>query len=237
MGDLVDLSKFSEQLVLRCQERFSGPDKAPRLKSLLNRIYTSAVQNDKIVTRITKRSLFFDFLKICLLLLLCFLIFSNYKFFLDIFRTQEQGQLIQILEALSNLTLVFITIFITVLTLDKRLMRNRVRKEISILRGLIVELNWLQLEKDPARLFRKNEFNTAHSPRINFNPFELSCYFEYSIEALEICSTILSNFLKNVDDSLVMEEIFSLQSLASAKQELLYERREFLNQLLNEQKS
>jgi hypothetical protein len=232
MGDNISISKFSNLLLLRASERFKENKIAPRLQSTLTELVKLA-EHCELDAEIAARTPILTTILKLMFLIAGSIFFLNYRSQIwSVFDTQNKGLLIQIIESASNLVLVTGAAILSLLSLDKKLRRRKLRSRTALIRSIINTIALLQLEKDPSRLSRDKSQNTAHSPQLNFTALELDCYFEYSIEALEICSAILSTYAKVLDDAVLLEEISDLQELASAKQDMISRRRERLQNIV-----
>lgn len=233
MGDNISISEFSELLQLRAAERFEEKHIAPRLQATLIELSKIAKQSESKESKLSFNPLLSRLLKGLILIATAWIVYHFNEQISAVFKTDNNAQLIQIIESASNLILIAAAALLSILSLDNKLRRSKVRSRCAAIRSIINTLALLQLEKDPSRLKRSSTQNTAHSPKLNFTALELDCYFEYSIEALEICSAILSSYAKILDDSILLEEISDLQELTAAKQEMISSRRERLQLLLS----
>ncbi len=126
----------------------------------------------------------------------------------------EGGQLIQILEAGFNATVLVGAVIVFLLTVEVRVKRRRALKAIHELRSLSHIIDMHQLTKDPERMLQKGA-DTESSPKRTMTQFELSRYLDYCTEMLSLCGKVAALYVQNFEDSEAVSAVNDLEDLTS----------------------
>jgi hypothetical protein len=126
----------------------------------------------------------------------------------------QGGQLIQILEAGFNATVLVGALIVFLVTIEVRVKRRRALKAIHELRSLSHIIDMHQLTKDPERMLQKGA-DTASSPKRTMTQFELSRYLDYCTEMLSLCGKVAALYIQNFEDSDSVSAVNDLEDLTS----------------------
>ncbi|QDT55200.1 hypothetical protein Pan44_32420 [Caulifigura coniformis] len=126
----------------------------------------------------------------------------------------EGGQLIQILEAGFNATVLVGALIVFLFTIELRVKRRRALKAIHELRSLSHIIDMHQLTKDPERMLQKGA-DTESSPKRTMTQFELSRYLDYCTEMLSLCGKVAALYVQNFEDADAVSAVNDLEDLTS----------------------
>ena len=121
---------------------------------------------------------------------------------------------VQGLEAAINTALFAAAGLYALATLEERMKRSRVLKELHALRSLIHIIDMHQLTKDPAATVA-GLAPTPSSPKRTLTPGELTRYLDYCSELLSICSKLAALYAQSVNDSGVVEAVNDIENLST----------------------
>lgn len=79
---------------------------------------------------------------------------------------------------------------IYLMSLERRIKRNRVIGHLDELRSLAHIVDMHQLTKDPDRILRKDTVATKSSPKMTLNAFQLGRYLDYCSEMMSLISKV-----------------------------------------------
>jgi hypothetical protein len=102
-----------------------------------------------------------------------------------------------------------------VLTLESRLKRQRVLKDMYVLRSLAHVIDMHQLTKDPTLLLGGQAAPTASSPARQMSEFELSRYLDYCGEMLALIAKLGALYAAQVEDQQVIAAVNEIEELTS----------------------
>ncbi|MBT1158413.1 hypothetical protein J1C56_22690 [Aminobacter anthyllidis] len=104
--------------------------------------------------------------------------------------------------------------FLALNSVEQRLKRKQIFKELHGLRSLIHVIDMHQLTKDPAAL--STSFTpTAHSPQRTNNPAELARYLDYCSEMLSVTGKLAALFAQAIQDEVVTSAVNDIEDLGS----------------------
>ena len=104
--------------------------------------------------------------------------------------------------------------FLALNSVEQRLKRKQIFKELHGLRSLIHVIDMHQLTKDPAAL--SGAFTpTAHSPKRISNPAELARYLDYCSEMLSVTGKLAALFAQAIQDEVVTSAVNDIEDLGS----------------------
>jgi hypothetical protein len=124
------------------------------------------------------------------------------------------GQLIQVLEAGFNATVLVGALIVFLFTIELRVKRRRALKAIHELRSLSHIIDMHQLTKDPERMLQKGA-DTQSSPKRTMTQFELSRYLDYCTEMLSLCGKVAALYVQNFEDADAVGAVNDLEDLTS----------------------
>jgi len=118
------------------------------------------------------------------------------------------------LEATVNLLLLAFGAIWFVLTLEQRLKRRRVFRELFEFRSFAHVIDMHQLTKDPTVVLGGAP-RTASSPERRMSEFELSRYLDYCAEMLSLISKLAALYAGRLEDREVAEAVNEVEALTS----------------------
>ncbi len=121
---------------------------------------------------------------------------------------------IQILETGINDLILLGAALIFLISLERRIKRNRTLKALHELRSIAHVIDMHQLTKDPARL-RKHWVGTPNSPVLNLTPWQLSRYFDYCSELLSLVGKLAALHAQHFDDEVLLASVNQLENLTT----------------------
>lgn len=148
----------------------------------------------------------------------------------------HSGELIQILEAGFNASVLVGAIIVFLVTLESRVKRRRALRAIHELRSLAHIIDMHQLTKDPERLMRK-KLDTASSPQQTMTAFELNRYLDYCGEMLSLCGKVAALYVQNFEDSEAVGAVNDLEDLTSGLTRKIWQKIMILHASPNEEKT
>ncbi len=113
--------------------------------------------------------------------------------------------------ALNDLVYVGIAIFFLI-TVEKRIKRTRSLKMINELRNMAHIVDMHQLTKDPIVINAKNR-STTHSPKREFDRFELERYLNYCAEQLSLIGKVAALYSQSLPDDVVIHAVNEIETL------------------------
>ncbi|HEY1708338.1 MAG TPA: hypothetical protein VGG10_08720 [Rhizomicrobium sp.] len=131
-----------------------------------------------------------------------------------IFQKADDVALSQGLDAAVNLLLLSFGAIWFMLTLETRLKRRAVLKDLYVLRSLAHVVDMHQLTKDPTVVLG-GLAPTASSPERRMSEFELSRYLDYCGEMLALIAKLGALYVAKVDDPAVIAAVNEIEELTS----------------------
>jgi hypothetical protein len=140
------------------------------------------------------------------------------------FQLETDGwQLLEGIDAgISSLVFLGGAIFFVV-TMERRVRRNRALAAIAELRGLAHIIDMHQLDKDPERTFGQYT-STASSPKVSLTPFELGRYLDYCSEMLSLISKVCVLYGQGFDDDVVLGAVDDIEDLAGGLSRRIWQK-------------
>jgi len=133
----------------------------------------------------------------------------------DVLRRADAVALSQGLDSAVNLLLLSFAGIWFVLTLETRLKRRAVLKDMYVLRSLAHVVDMHQLTKDPTVLLGGGGTATASSPSRRMSEFELSRYLDYCSEMLALIAKLAALYAAQVEDQAVIAAVGEVEELTS----------------------
>ena len=121
---------------------------------------------------------------------------------------------VQGFEALLNTLLLMGIGLFSLITLEERIKRKRVFRQLHGIRSLIHVIDMHQLTKDPAALSESFK-RTRSSPDRSLGPAELTRYLDYCSEMLSITGKLAALYAQSVNDTVVLEAVNDIEELGS----------------------
>jgi hypothetical protein len=116
--------------------------------------------------------------------------------------------------ALNTLILTVAGVFFF-MSLEERLKRGRILKDLHELRSIAHVIDMHQLTKDPASLLSGGA-PTKSSPERDMTPFELTRYLDYCAEMLSLTGKLAALYAQNTRDSVVIQAVNEIETLTSS---------------------
>jgi len=127
---------------------------------------------------------------------------------------QTDAGLIQTLEAVVNLLILFGGAGWFLITLEERMKRRRTLEALHQLRSLAHVIDMHQLTKDPTTLLSPGR-RTPTSPERAMNRFELTRYLDYCAEMEALVGKLAALYAEGVRDGVVIDAINDIENLAA----------------------
>ncbi len=131
------------------------------------------------------------------------------------------GDLVQISEAgINDIVLIGAAIFF-LFSVENRVKRGRALKVLYELRSIAHVIDMHQLTKDPSR---QASHNTAHSPKVNLSPLELTRYLDYCSEMLSLTSKVGALYAQAIDDGVVLQTVNEVEELTTSLSQKIWQK-------------
>jgi hypothetical protein len=131
------------------------------------------------------------------------------------------GDLVQISEAgINDIVLIGAAIFF-LFSVENRVKRGRALKVLYELRSIAHVIDMHQLTKDPSR---QASHNTAHSPKVNLTPLELTRYLDYCSEMLSLTSKVGALYAQAIDDGVVLQTVNEVEELTTSLSQKIWQK-------------
>lgn len=137
--------------------------------------------------------------------------------------------LTEALDAAVNLLILAFGAIWFVLTLEQRLKRRRVLRELYKFRALAHVIDMHQLTKDPTVLLSGHA--TPSSPQRQMSEFELSRYLDYCSEMLALIAKLAALYAGQIQDEAVIRAVNELEDLTSNLGRKIWQKIMILSQL------
>ena len=129
--------------------------------------------------------------------------------------TLDPPSLVQGLEAVVNLLILFGGAALFLLTLEERMKRRRALDAFYRLRSLAHIIDMHQLTKDPTVVL-KGAHPTAASPQRSMTQFELTRYLDYCAEMLALIGKLAALYAEHMRDGVVIDAVNDIENLTSS---------------------
>lgn len=146
-----------------------------------------------------------------------------------LFTHADPTALTQALDAAVNLLILAFGAIWFVLTLEQRLKRRRVLRELYAFRALAHVIDMHQLTKDPTVLLAAQA--TPSSPERRMSEFELSRYLDYCSEMLALIAKLAALYAGQIQDETVISAVNELEDLTSNLGRKIWQKIMILSQL------
>jgi hypothetical protein len=128
--------------------------------------------------------------------------------------TLDPPSLVQGLEAVVNLLILFGGAALFLLTIEERMKRRRALDAFYRLRSLAHIVDMHQLTKDPT-IVLQGAHPTAASPRRSMTQFELTRYLDYCAEMLALIGKLAALYAERMRDGVVIDAVNDIENLTS----------------------
>lgn len=123
------------------------------------------------------------------------------------------GEFVQTLEAgINDIILIGAAVYFLI-TIETRIKRERILKNLHELRSLAHIIDMHQLTKDPERAIQRP--TTASSPVDDMTAFELTRYLDYCSEMLSLIGKIAALYTQGFEDPVVLATVNEIESLTN----------------------
>jgi hypothetical protein len=143
--------------------------------------------------------------------------------FLHLERVKADVDLLQVLEAAVNLLLLFGGAVWFLLSVERRLKRERALDALHSLRALAHVIDMHQLTKDPTAVLKAHE-PTAASPARAMSRFELTRYLDYCAEMLALIGKLAALYADEMRDSVVIDAVNEMENLTTGLAQKMWQK-------------
>ncbi len=156
------------------------------------------------------------------------------------FETTTDGynvfDLIQLLEAgINDVVLIGAGIFFLV-TIERRIKRNRALQALHELRSIAHVIDMHQLTKDPEHVLTRIEA-TPSSPEYGMNTYLLGRYLDYCSEMLSLTSKVAALYVQDFDDGVVLNSVNEIESLTTGLSRKIWQKLLIVHNIENKRNS
>jgi len=130
-------------------------------------------------------------------------------------RALSAPELVQVSEAGFNAILLIGAAFLFLISLERRIKRQRCFAALHELRSLAHIIDMHQLTKDPDRLLRAERQDTASSPQPTMTAFELNRYLDYCTEMLSLIGKVAALYVQQFNDESAVNAVNDIESLTT----------------------
>jgi hypothetical protein len=203
-----------ETLVKRIQERFGDVG----LAEVCTQLCQLARRDTKRARKISRGYLWVRVL-VFLLLVAAVALFAWVMSVIDLTATpaastsESVSSILQGIEAAANLTLLTGAAILFLVKLEERLKRSSALAALHELRSIVHVIDMDQLTKDPSKFIVRR--NTASSPPLMLNEFEMTRYLDYCSEMLSLTSKVAVLFGQSLDDQVVGEVVSDIEHIST----------------------
>lgn len=198
-----------EKLHARIVDRF--PEAG--LASLCGELVGTARTLSREAALLSRRSLLWPLAGLAIISAAAAAFFATFRFLHMEDLSGSATDLVQGLEAMVNLAILFGGAIWFVLTLEERGRRRRALDALHRLRALAHVIDMHQLTKDPPSML--GGARTANSPERTMSRFELMRYLDYCAEMLALIGKLAALFADRVRDSVVINAVNDIEDLTT----------------------
>lgn len=124
----------------------------------------------------------------------------------------ELPELLEVLEAGTNLVIIFGVVLFFLFSLETRMKRARALRAIHQLRSIAHVIDMHQLVMDPD-YYRSGIIATQHSPKRELSLPLMMRYLDYCSEALSLTSKIAALYIQTFNDAVVLDAVSDVENL------------------------
>jgi hypothetical protein len=137
--------------------------------------------------------------------------------------TKELFSIVQGVDAGVNLVIIMGAAALFLGTLEARLKRRRVMRDLHQFRSIIHVIDMHQLTKDPLSLSGQLP-PTKHSPKRLMTPGELVRYLDYCSELLSLTTKVAALYAQSFPDPIVTDAVSDLERIASNLSQKIWQK-------------
>ena len=137
--------------------------------------------------------------------------------------TLDPPSMVQGLEAVVNLLILFGGAAWFLLTLEERMKRRRALDAFFRLRSLAHIIDMHQLTKDPTILLQRAQ-PTAASPQRSMTRFELTRYLDYCTEMLALIGKLAALYAEHMRDGVVLDAVNDIETFTSSLSRKIWQK-------------
>ena len=138
-------------------------------------------------------------------------------------RTSSLSDFVQMLEAATNNVILLGGGIYLLVTVERRVKRQRTMKILHSLRSLAHIVDMHQLTKDPIKMLDDGK-RTLSSPDSIKDPFLLSRYLDYCSELLSLISKISALYAQHFDDHVVLNAVDEIEDLTTGLSSKIWQK-------------
>ena len=124
---------------------------------------------------------------------------------------------------LNEIVLIAAALFF-LLTLEKRIKRNRALKAVHELRSIAHVIDMHQLTKDPERVLNDGYERTNISPDERLTRFQLRRYLDYCTEMLSLTGKLAALYVQDFDDEVALASVNEVESLTTGLSRKIWQK-------------
>lgn len=137
--------------------------------------------------------------------------------------TKELFTMVQGIDAAVNLLIIMGAAALFFATLENRLKRRRVMRDLHQFRSIIHVIDMHQLTKDPSAVSGA-QHPTEHSPKRIMTTFELVRYLDYCSELLSLTTKVSALYAQSFPDPIVTDAVSDLERVASNLSQKIWQK-------------
>ncbi len=135
------------------------------------------------------------------------------------------GEFVQIVESSFNDIIIIGAVIFFLISLERRIKRNRTLSALHELRSLAHVVDMHQLTKDPERILGLVKGpDTTSSPKENMTVFELERYLNYCSEMLSLIGKVAAIYVQDFDDSNVATAVNEIETLTTGLSRKIWQK-------------
>ena len=217
--DAAAIHKTLTTLVRRISERFP----ASHLLDVANELVQISQVSAETIDEIKRPLIWMRVIVVSLLTVVVGLVVVMPFFFHDWGNVETVLELIYVLEPSLGIAFFLSAIVVYLLSIERRMKRNRALHAIHELRSMAHVIDMHQLTKDPVLLLPGYE-KTASSPERTMTDFELSRYFDYCTEMLSLISKVAALYIQEFDDEVAISAVDEVENLTSGLSNKIWQK-------------
>jgi len=146
------------------------------------------------------------------------------------------SDLAQGIEAGVNEAILLAAAIYFLVTIERRMKRNRALTALHELRSLAHIIDMHQLTKDPEVFGAEWEPTSASPARSELTPFQLERYLDYCSEMLAVLSKVAALYVQHFQDDIVLRAVDEVENLASGLSRKIWQKITILDRLRETQR-
>ena len=133
------------------------------------------------------------------------------------------SEFVQLLEAGSNILVLVGAAILFLITIEKRVKRERALRSIHELRAIAHVIDMHQLTKDPA-LVRGGIIATQHEGKPKLNAQEMTRYLDFCSEMLSLVGKMAALYVQNFDDAIALTAVNEVENLTTGLSRKIWQK-------------